>query len=25
MLQLLPIGLPTLQALRTKNWTRPDN
>ncbi|KAJ8591728.1 hypothetical protein M405DRAFT_734610 [Rhizopogon salebrosus TDB-379] len=25
MLQLLPIGLPTLQSCSTGNWTRPDN
>ncbi|OAX31068.1 hypothetical protein K503DRAFT_704282, partial [Rhizopogon vinicolor AM-OR11-026] len=25
MLQLLPLGLPTLQSLSTDNWTRPDN
>jgi exonuclease III len=25
MLQLLPIGLPTLQSSSTGNWTRPDN
>ncbi|KAG1851888.1 hypothetical protein DFJ58DRAFT_419970 [Suillus subalutaceus] len=24
MLQLLPLGLPTLQSSSTKNWTRPD-
>ncbi|OJA09224.1 hypothetical protein AZE42_13676 [Rhizopogon vesiculosus] len=25
MLQLLPLGLPTLQSLSMDNWTRPDN
>jgi hypothetical protein len=25
MIQLLPCGLPTLQALCSGNWTRPDN
>jgi endonuclease/exonuclease/phosphatase family metal-dependent hydrolase len=25
MIQLLPLGIPTLQSTSSKNWTRPDN